>query len=75
MRTTLVSGSQSLNEVETSPRHHVQRRAPTVYPRPRRRVKLLFRHDRVKELPQRAEAGGDVLVVDVLILALLAEAE
>ena len=39
MRTTLVSGSQSLNEVETSPRHHVQRRASPVYPRPRARVK------------------------------------
>jgi len=75
VRTTLVSGSQSLNEVETSPRHHVQRRASPVYPRPRRRVKLLFGDHRVQELPQCAEAGGDVLVVHVLLLALLAEAK
>src|SRR6266850_3523282 len=75
MRTTLVSGSQSLNEVETSPRHHVQRRALTVYPRLRRPVKLLFGHHRVQELPQCAEAGGHVLVIHVLVLAFLAEAK
>ena len=72
MRTTLVSGSQSLNEVETSPRHHAQRRASTVYLWPQRPVKLLFGHHRVQELPQCAEAGGHVLVVDVLVLAFLA---
>jgi hypothetical protein len=32
VRTTLVSGVRLLSEVETSPRHHVQRRAPSVYP-------------------------------------------
>src|SRR5713226_4864094 len=31
MRTTLVNGVRTLNEVETSPRHHVQRRAELVY--------------------------------------------
>ena len=34
MRTTLVSGSQSLNEVETFPRHHEQRRASPCTPGP-----------------------------------------
>jgi len=32
MRTTLVNGVLTVNEVETSPRHHVQRRATLVYP-------------------------------------------
>jgi hypothetical protein len=39
MRTTLVSGVLTYNEVETSPRHHVQRRAHPVYPRPPGAVK------------------------------------
>jgi hypothetical protein len=32
VRTTLVNGVLTLNEVETSPQHHVQRRARLVYP-------------------------------------------
>src|SRR4029450_6042939 len=78
MRTTLVSGSQSLNEGETSPRHHEQRRASPVYSRPRRRVKRirsLLRHDGIEQLPQCAEPGADVLLVDILLLPLVAETE
>jgi len=35
MRTTLLHGVLHLNEVETSLRHHAQRRALPVYPPPR----------------------------------------
>src|SRR5712692_3712339 len=75
VRTTLVSGVLTYNEVETSPRHHVQRRAHPVYPRPPGAVKgflaarLLLGHDGVEELTQRAEScdrvflrGGALLV-------------
>src|SRR4029453_3756584 len=76
MRTTLVSGSQSLNEVETSPQHHQQPRPSPVSSRPRRRVKrirLLLRHDGIEQLPQCAEPSADVLLVDILLLPLVAE--
>jgi hypothetical protein len=39
VRTTLVNGVLTLNEVETSPRHHVQRRATFVYSLARATVK------------------------------------
>ena len=68
MRTTLVSGSQSLNEVETSPRHHAQRRASTVYLWPQRPVKLLFGHHRVQQLPQGSPPLDALWLPDAAVL-------
>ncbi len=84
MRTTLVSGVLTYYEVETSPRHHEQRRAHPVYPLGRGVVKrilagrLFLRNDGIEQLAQRAQAGDGVLLhrsaLLVALSALVAQA-
>ena len=79
MRTTLVNGVRTLNEVETFPRHHGQRRAELVYLRAGPVVKKNVgegnasghrRGDRIQELAQGAQPGARVIVGEDALIPL-----